>query len=497
MCFGLNCLLVWSAVATRRPDWIVYPGCFFYPEWCTHDRGVPGRSFKRFFEDESEDAPLYLESFVYHWHGGAARWQAPIEPKSKFTKLEKLVHAKLIRKFPTVGKELLQMRFPEDPSISFSPSPIYKPLIWIISLFILLAWRFIGHHNMTKRLLSTQPLTRTQRLALILLFAIGIVVIIVKTAPPNYVCSFSAGGEYSIGLYRSSSPVQVFNFSSELAPFKLTNSNPDSTQPVMTARHVTDISHAKFVADPFMVKQGSTLWMFFEVMAQEGEIAVARSDDNGDTWKYKQMVLDEPFHLSYPYVFEHNNNYYMVPETNNANQVRLYKAVEFPYKWALSNVLVEGKEFVDASIIYCNGIWWMFVSQTSNDIMYVYYSDTLESSNWKPHPQNPVFSHRKDKARPSGRVTLWNGKLIRYAMNNEWEYGYSVTVQYVEVTKTTFKEYPRPMWFGLGKGDAPPVLMGHGDLTSWNGNNMHAIDPMKLSNNEWLIAVDGCGFVNK
>jgi hypothetical protein len=36
---------------------------------------------------------------------------------------------------------------------------------------------------------------------------------------------------------------------------------------------------------------------------QEGEIGLATSED-GLKWDYKQVVLNEPFHLSYPYVFE-------------------------------------------------------------------------------------------------------------------------------------------------------------------------------------------------
>src|SRR5215813_12602316 len=73
------------------------------------------------------------------------------------------------------------------------------------------------------------------------------------------------------------------------------------TNPVLTARDVTDV-HAEIVADPFMVWENDTWYMFFEVVDQEtklGEIALATSS-NGLKWRYKQVVLREPFTMSFP-----------------------------------------------------------------------------------------------------------------------------------------------------------------------------------------------------
>ena len=40
------------------------------------------------------------------------------------------------------------------------------------------------------------------------------------------------------------------------------------------------------------------------------------------------IVLAEPFHLSYPYVFEWQGSHYMIPESGAAKSVRLYRASE-------------------------------------------------------------------------------------------------------------------------------------------------------------------------
>src|SRR5438045_8028042 len=97
------------------------------------------------------------------------------------------------------------------------------------------------------------------------------------------------------------------------SPFEL---KPVRGQPVLTKDNVTNMP-AAFVADPFMIQRDHTWYMFFEVMnAETGRASInLANSDNGHEWTYKQIVLDEPFHLSYPYVFAWQDEHYMVPET--------------------------------------------------------------------------------------------------------------------------------------------------------------------------------------
>ena len=44
--------------------------------------------------------------------------------------------------------------------------------------------------------------------------------------------------------------------------------------------------------------------------------------------EYSKIVLDEPFHLSYPYVFEWDGGLYD-SESATARHLRLYRAVDF------------------------------------------------------------------------------------------------------------------------------------------------------------------------
>src|SRR3972149_5897581 len=95
----------------------------------------------------------------------------------------------------------------------------------------------------------------------------------------------------------------------------------------------------------------------------QGDSGYAESRD-ALHWRYKGIILDEKFHLSYPYVFKWKEDYYLIPESNNDLSVRLYKASPFPRKWNYIGNLLSGYHFVDPSIVRYKGKWWMFLSDT-------------------------------------------------------------------------------------------------------------------------------------
>ena len=92
------------------------------------------------------------------------------------------------------------------------------------------------------------------------------------------------------------------------------------------------------LADPFMIQRSGRIFLFCEVILSSsalGKIAVSLYDETRDAWDYKAIVLDEPFHLSYPYVFSHRDDVYMIPVSKGARSIRLYRATGFPYEWTI------------------------------------------------------------------------------------------------------------------------------------------------------------------
>ncbi len=89
-------------------------------------------------------------------------------------------------------------------------------------------------------------------------------------------------------------------------------------------------------------------------------ISYSSSRDHGRTWTYGSIALREPFHLSYPYIFQHDNTFYMIPETNKAYGVRLYVATHYPDRWSLARVLLAGRRYVDTVMLRHGERWWIF-----------------------------------------------------------------------------------------------------------------------------------------
>lgn len=55
--------------------------------------------------------------------------------------------------------------------------------------------------------------------------------------------------------------------------------------------------------------QDNILYMFFKTknpITMQGDIAVARSMDNGATWEQLGVALNKDWDLSHPYVFDYN-----------------------------------------------------------------------------------------------------------------------------------------------------------------------------------------------
>jgi hypothetical protein len=274
---------------------------------------------------------------------------------------------------------------------------------------------------------------------------------------------------WSIGIYTGDSPLRL-------------SSAPEIQNPVLTSREVSDV-RASFVADPFMVVEDGTWYMFFEVMNEEtdkGEIGLAVSRD-GLHWEYRQIVLREPFHLSYPHVFRWKDDYYMIPETLAMNAICLYRATLFPTRWSCTATLLSGR-CADTSIFRFDSRWWMFTCAPvqKSDTLRLYYSDRL-GEGWHEHPRSPVVEGDARIARPGGRVIRHDGRLIRFTQDCYDRYGSQVRAfEITDLTRTTYSE----------KEDAAsPILCAASD--GWNSEGMHHVDPVLTPEGRWVACVDG------
>jgi hypothetical protein len=158
-------------------------------------------------------------------------------------------------------------------------------------------------------------------------------------------------------------------------------------------------------------------------------------------------VLRCPFHLSYPFVFEHEGEIYMIPETRGNLRVELYRATSFPTTWTAEAVLLDDIHAVDATIQKFNGRFWMFAGisngrYSNSDELCLFFADALTGP-WTPHRSNPVLSDVR-RSRPAGMLFYEEGRLIRPSQDCGKAYGYAL--EFSEVLKLSETEYEeRPL----------------------------------------------------
>jgi hypothetical protein len=259
---------------------------------------------------------------------------------------------------------------------------------------------------------------------------------------------------------------------------------PGAQNPVLTHEDVTDIP-AMMVADPFMCFQGGLWHMFFEAVnhiTRRGEIGLAVSP-NGFRWEYRKIVLSELHHLSYPHVFEWRGTHYMIPESAESGSVPLYEAVDFPHRWKRVRNLLEGKRFVDSSILFYEDRWWLFTEagpELTTPVLRLFVADTPLGP-WREHPSSPIRTGDPHGTRPAGRVVIANGTPIRFAQDLHPYYGCSVhAFAIAKLNPTEYSETPI--------GDRPVFSRG---AQIWNQHGMHHIDAHSRSDGSWIACVDG------
>ena len=157
-----------------------------------------------------------------------------------------------------------------------------------------------------------------------------------------------------------------------------------------------------------------------------------------------KKILEEKFHLSYPFIIYHDNEYFMIPETASNNKISLYKCDSFPYKWSFCKHLMHNVKAVDTTVFYYNDYFWMFTNLAESegcstwDELFLFFSKDLFSDCWESHPLNPIISD-VSRARPAGNIFYSQKDIIRPSQNNSMIYGGSI--EFNKIVKLSENEY--------------------------------------------------------
>jgi len=172
----------------------------------------------------------------------------------------------------------------------------------------------------------------------------------------------------------------------------------------------------RFLADPFGLWRNGRLHLFAEAYDYRTRHGVIDLIELGAdlTPVGRRTVLREPWHLSYPQVFEAEGEVWMTPEAHRSGALTLYRAAPFPYVWEPAVRLELDTPPIDATVFSHAGLWWIAYSPSGPQSfkqgrLHLAWAERLAGP-WRTHPDNPV---RVDRAssRPGGTPFVSKGVL--------------------------------------------------------------------------------------
>ncbi|HET9850877.1 MAG TPA: hypothetical protein VFP56_00060 [Candidatus Limnocylindrales bacterium] len=202
----------------------------------------------------------------------------------------------------------------------------------------------------------------------------------------------------------------------------------------------------RYAADPFGIEVGDATHVLFEDFDQRrtrGVISAATIDAHG-IWSEPEIVLDTRSHASYPYLVQTDGETWLIPETSDVAEVRLYRALELPHRWTLEARLLEQTHVSDATVVRHQGRWWMFGTSRGRGVdeaLRIWHAPALTGP-WQPHELDPVKIDARS-ARPGGTPFVRDGVLYRPAQDCSIRYGGRLAINRVEVLdERRFAEAP-------------------------------------------------------
>lgn len=224
------------------------------------------------------------------------------------------------------------------------------------------------------------------------------------------------------------------------------------------------------MADPFLWEAGGRQYLLFEEVAAgqtRGRLGCVEVFENGSCSEMK-IILDQPYHLSYPCIVPCNGDMFLLPETSKANRVELYRFASFPWKVELVSWPIDGVALADTTPILVEGRWYFFTTTIEPFMETLLFSAARLDGPWSLHPSNPASTSVKN-SRSAGQLFWRKGRLFRPTQDCSVRYGYAITVN--EVTKLTpdeFEEHPvsylPPSW--------KPRLLG---THTWNESSISQV----------------------
>ncbi|ELY4880933.1 glucosamine inositolphosphorylceramide transferase family protein [Morganella morganii] len=198
----------------------------------------------------------------------------------------------------------------------------------------------------------------------------------------------------------------------------------------------------ELMADPFIYYHNSKYYVLYEALnydTDKGYISIGTLDVKNKEIIDNHIIIEENYHLSYPFILKINDELYIIPESSYNNTIDLYKCIEFPYKWEKIRTLIDNISAVDTNLINKNGLWYLLTSEKKmgvsfGDELSLYVTDDPLSGTFLPVIGNPVV-HDISKSRNAGEIL----NNIRVSQDCSKRYGYRVN--FMEINELSENNY--------------------------------------------------------
>lgn len=237
----------------------------------------------------------------------------------------------------------------------------------------------------------------------------------------------------------------------------------------------------RFYADPFLFSRDGETYLFFEDYpfdTGKGVISYVRLDREGNPSPVA-LALECGYHLSYPFIFEHDGAVYMIPESVATRKVELFRAVEFPDNWIPQCVLLDDIDAVDSTLFEHGGRFWLLLGRfhpgfSEADELWGFWSHSPFGP-WTPHRRNPLMRDVR-RSRPAGSAFLEGGALILPVQDGALRYGHRI--RFLRIDRLTPTEWA---WTEVGQID-PDSIPGNQATHTYNRNeDFEVVDAQVLA----------------
>lgn len=216
-------------------------------------------------------------------------------------------------------------------------------------------------------------------------------------------------------------------------------------QPAAVPAAVIEPPAHSYWADPFVVRREGRGCIFFEeylYAERRGVISyidIAGYDDKRlNVSAAARRVLDAPYHLSYPFLFQTGGSLFMIPESSANRSIDLWVCTDFPARWKKLKSIMTGVSAVDTSVLFWDGRWWLFTNIDRSGLrdhcyeLHVFHSEDPVDGTWVPHARNPVVVDARRARMGGGFLKAPDGRPIRCCQVQGKKYGEALTYQLIE-----------------------------------------------------------------